>query len=214
MPIEGILSQLYKQLENFFYLDDQDKEDISCVFESVMHKCEINYIQSSNKYFVKKNEFYKDEAFFNPYHSVQYMVFLYYLAHELYLNSKSLLLCDRVYYLNKIMNGVDLFYAIELPLHFGAEHPVGAVLGRANYGNAFFFYQCCTVGGAYVNGELFYPVIGENVSLFANSSVIGKSIIGNNVKIGAGTIVKNQDVPHNCIVFGESPNLIIKRLIL
>ena len=35
-------------------------------------------------------------------------------------------------------------------------------------------------------------------------------IIGNNVDIGAGAIVKNQDVPNDSIVFGESPNLIIK----
>ena len=45
------------------------------------------------------------------------------------------------------MNSVDLFYAIELPQKFGAEHPLGSVMGRAKYGDGFFFYQGCTVGG-------------------------------------------------------------------
>ena len=72
---------------------------------------------------------------FNPYHSVQYMIFLYYLSHEIYVNTQNTILCDKIYYLNKIMNSVDLFYAIELPQKFGAEHPLGSVMGRAKYGD-------------------------------------------------------------------------------
>lgn len=110
------------------------------------------------------------------------------------------------------MNCVDLFYAIDLPDVFSAEHPVSSVMGRASYGNGFFFYQGCTVGGTMdKEGIIHYPIIGENVRMFSNSSILGKCIIGNNVKIGAGAIVKNQDVPDNTIVFGESPNLVIKR---
>ena len=140
------------------------------------------------------------------------MTFLYYLSHELYKDSKIPNLCDKVYYLNKIMHSVDLFYAIELPIHFSAEHPLGTVMGRAKYGNGFFFYQNCTVGGTKdKEGNISYPEIGENVHMFAGSSILGKCHIGNNVNIGAGAIVKNQDVPDNCTVFGESPNLIIKQ---
>ena len=109
------------------------------------------------------------------------------------------------------MNGLDIFYAIDLPKHFGAEHPVGTVLGRATYGENFFFYQGCTVGGFHQkNGTIAYPVIGDNVKMFANSTIIGNSHIGNGVKVGAGAIIKNQDIPQNAIVFGESPNLIVK----
>lgn len=110
------------------------------------------------------------------------------------------------------MNGLDMFYAIEMPDWFSAEHPVGTVLGRAKYGNGFFFYQGCTVGGNYdKDGALHYPVIGENVKMFANSSLIGKCKIGNNVILGAGALVKNEDIPDNTIVFGQSPNLILKQ---
>ncbi len=139
------------------------------------------------------------------------MIFLYYLSHETYVRGESSVLCDKVYYLNKILHSVDLFYAIDLPDEFGAEHPLGSVMGRAKYGNGFFFYQGCTVGGTSdKDGKPVYPKIGDNVWLFANSSVLGRCKIGNNVKIGAGALVKNQDVPSDCIVFGQSPNLIIK----
>ena len=72
------------------------------------------------------------------------MYFLYYLSHDIYKNAKAGQLCDKIYYLNKIFHSVDLFYAIDLPNYFGAEHPLGSVMGRAQYSNGFFFYQGCS----------------------------------------------------------------------
>lgn len=139
------------------------------------------------------------------------MTFLYYLSHDIFKNCKAGQLCDKIYYLNKIFHAVDLFYAIELPAHFGAEHPLGAVMGRAKYSNGFFFYQGCTVGGTKdKEGNISYPVIEENVRMYANSSILGRCHVGRNVQIGAGALVKNQDIPDNSIVFGQSPSLIIK----
>ena len=85
-------------------------------------------------------------------------------------------------------------------------------MGRAKYNNGFFFYQGCTVGGTRdKQGNLYYPVLGENVHMYSNSSILGNCHIANNVNIGAGCIVKNQDVPDNVTVFGQSPNLIVKQ---
>lgn len=111
------------------------------------------------------------------------------------------------------MNCVDLFYAIELLKKFGAEHPLGSGMGRAKYGEGFFFYQGCTVGGTVgKNGEIYYPILGGNVQMFANSSILGRCKVGDNVKIGVGALVKNEDIPSHSIVFGQSPNLIIKHI--
>lgn len=108
------------------------------------------------------------------------------------------------------MNGLDMFYAIDLPAHFGAEHPVGSVMGRAHYSNQFYFFQGCTVGGTGEVGKEVYPYLEENVCMYAHSTIVGNCHIGKNVKIGAGTLIKNQDIPDNKVVFGQSPNLIIK----
>lgn len=211
IPKEEILAQLLMQLESHFFISEGEKSVIESRFDYALAACEDNFSHSENKYYFTELGGAK-MCRFNPYHSVQYMTFLYYLSHDIYKNANAGQLCDKIYYLNKIFHSADLFYAIDLPEQFGAEHPLGAVMGRADYSNGFFFYQGCTVGGTYDKaGNIHYPIIEENVKMYANSSILGKCHIGKNVQIGAGALVKNQDVPDNSIVFGQSPNLIIKK---
>ena len=116
-----------------------------------------------------------------------------------------------VYYLNKIMHANDWFYAVSLPCHFLCEHPLGSVLGRANYGDYLFVYQGTTVGGNRNKGKLYYPILGDNVILYANATVLGNTHIGNNVVISANSYLINETIPSNCVVFGSSPDIIIKK---
>jgi serine O-acetyltransferase len=138
-----------------------------------------------------------------------YTNFLYWLSRYLYEENDEEL-ASKVYGLNKMCHAVDLFYAIKLPTIWSCEHPLGSVMGRAEYGDRFFFYQGCTVGGNIHKGTISYPLIGHDVKMYSNSKVLGKSHIGNNVIIAANTYIINQDVPDNSIVFGQSPNIIIK----
>jgi serine O-acetyltransferase len=158
---------------------------------------------------VTQNKYYKnwEGGYFSPYHSGQYAIFLYCLANTIHRASGDVSLATKIYYLNKIMHSVDWYYEIELPEYWGVEHPLGSVLGRAKYGKGFFIYQGCTVGG---NKEI-YPELGKNVILYANATVLGGSKIGNNVVISTGATVKDESIPDCCLVFGQSPNLIIKR---
>lgn len=163
----------------------------------------------NNCFKVTKNKYYhyqEGEPYFSPYHSGQYSIFLYYLANIIYHSGKSPLLATKLYCLNKILHSVDWYYEIELPAYWGVEHPLGSVLGRAKYSNGFFFYQGCTVGGN--KGK--YPVLGRNVILYSNVTVLGNTSIGNNVAISTGSIIKDESIPSNCLVFGQSPNLVIK----
>ena len=211
IPKEDILAQLLMQLKTHFFISDEEENVINDRIDYALNRCEENFSHSENKYYQVEDDGGGKKCRFNPYHSVQYMIFLYYLSHDIYKNYHASQLCDKIYYLNKIFHSVDLFYAIDLPSHFGAEHPLGAVMGRARYSNGFFFYQGCTVGGTIdKDGNLYYPVLEENVRMYANSTILGRCHIGKNAQIGAGALVKNQDVPENSIVFGQSPNLIIK----
>ena len=94
-----------------------------------------------------------------------------------------------------MLNGVGLFYAIELPEHWNCEHPLGSVMGRVQYGDYFFFYQGWAIVGNHTN----YPVLGDYVTMYLNSKVLGKSHIENNVIIGANAYVKDTDIPDNSI---------------
>lgn len=211
IPKFELLNQFYLQLSTHFLISEDEKKVIEKYLDEVLIRCEKNFSQSPNKYYITI-EGGERTACFNPYHSVQYMTFLYYFSNTLYKKVGCSVLCDKIYYLNKILNTVDLFYAVDLPDYYHADHPMGSVMGRAQYGYGFQFLQGCTVGGTYDReGHLFYPIIEENVRMYANSSILGRCHIGKNVQIGAGALVKNQDIPDDCIVFGQSPNLIIKK---
>lgn len=118
---------------------------------------------------------------------------------------------DKLYYLNKIMNGVEWYWNIDLPKHFICEHPVGTVLGKADYGDYLCVYQGVTVGANFRGEECIWPSIGNHVTLYANATVIGNSKIGNYVIIGANAFILNETVPDNSIVFGSSPDLLIRQ---
>ncbi len=67
-------------------------------------------------------------------------------------------------------------------------------------------YQNCTVGG----NKGFYPTLGKNFRMMSGSKILGESNVGDNVTLAANTYVKDTDIPDNSLVFGNSPNLIIK----
>lgn len=206
IPKENILKLLKKQLSSFFELDSAENNLLDENFDSVLDRCNFCFSQNTNKYYHKEGEVY-----FDPLHSVQYMIFLYYYANSLYRKYPGHSLSDKIYYLNKVMNGVDIYFAVELPNYFTAEHPVGSVMGRAQYGEGFMFYQNCSVGGFHLpDNKIVYPVIGKNVKMFAGAMLLGDCKVGDNVNIGAGALIKNQDIPSNVNVFGISPNIIIK----
>ncbi len=196
-----ILSILIHQLESFFPINEEEKACITGLIERVMVRLEHCFIFNPNKYYHRNNE-----TFFNPFHAGQYTVFLYFYSREIFLNGNSLL-ADKIYFLNKIMSSCDLFYEVELPEFFMLDHPQGTVMGRAKYSNGLSFSQYSTVG----NNNGIYPVIGENCRMCMNSAIIGNCNIGDNVTIGAGALVKDEDIPSNSLVFRQSPNLIIKK---
>lgn len=77
----------------------------------------------------------------------------------------------------------------------------GAVIGKN-----FTVFQGCTIGSTYgPKGGV--PVLGDNVVMAANSTVIGNVHIGNNVMIGAGAVV-TRDVPDNAVVAGVPAKII------
>lgn len=83
---------------------------------------------------------------------------------------------------------------------------MGTVLGRARYGNYFHFGQGCTVG----NNKGIYPRFGNSVFMLSDSKVLGDCDIGNYVIASASEYIKDTDIPSGNIVFGQSPNLVIK----
>lgn len=200
-----------RQLSGFFPFSDEERHIVDESLPPVIELVEICFSAVDNKYFHKK-----DEVWFSPFHSGQWLIFLYYLSHYIstdkgirsqYPNGNKAL-ADKIYYLNKIMHSVDIYHEVKLPASFFLEHPVGTVLGRASYKEGFMAYQNCTVGGN--KGK--YPILGKDFHMMSGSKVLGDSHIGDRVTLAANTYVKDQDIPAGATVFGSSPNLILKFL--
>ena len=108
---------------------------------------------------------------------------------------------------------LSMLLGIEIPLgckigkgfHISHNHAV-AINKDAIIGDNFHIYQCCTIG----ENKGFSPVIGNNVTVFANSVVVGGVKIGNYSIVGACSIV-TKDIPDKVIVAGN-PAKIIKKL--
>mgnify|MGYP000449756887 CR=1 FL=1 len=196
-----LIDLLHKQLSMFLITDDEVKQIENTLVET-LERTNYCFSKSKNKYYS-----YGGKTFFNPFHSGQWCIFLYFLSNSIYRkDSFNRAICDKIYYLNRMLNSVDLFYEVNMPSIFMLDHPLGTVIGRGTFGDYFSFSQGCTVG----NNKGVFPVFEENVNMLSNSKVLGNSRIGKNVIISANTYIKDQDVESNVIVFGSSPNLIFK----
>ena len=192
---------LLRQLSSFFVLSEDDKKAVEQSVPCALDKCERSFSKTRNKYYSEAGV-----TKFDPLHGRQWSRFLYELARCIFLGGGGASVSDKLYALNKAMASVDLFYQVELPDIFTFDHPLGSVMGRASYSDYFTFSQGCTVG----NNRGIYPRFGQSVFMLSDSKVIGDCEIGSNVIIGANAYVKDVDIPSNSLVFGQSPNLVIK----
>ncbi len=200
----GLSALLAKQIDHLFVINDGERAVISNLMEKVLTRAAKCFAATDNKYYKRDGK-----PYFSPFHSGQYSVYLYFFSNEVFreYEEKHRSLADRIYYLNKALNGLDLYYEVAMPDVFFLDHPVGSVLGRASYGEGFSFSQHCTVG----NNKDVYPVFGKNVQMLSGSKVLGACKIGDNVVFAANSYVKDMDVPSDTIVFGQSPNNILKQ---
>ncbi len=152
-----------------------------------------------------KLKYYHQEgtAYFDHLNSDHYAMFLYLLANTVYKNHGPKELCTKLFYLNKVLHGVDAFYSINLPEIFLFVHPVGTILGNAVYDDYFIVYQNCTIGA---NQQGIYPVFSKGTVLYSKASVIGNCVIGSNVVFGANSLLIDTNIESNKLVVGSYPN--------
>lgn len=89
----------------------------------------------------------------------------------------------------------------ELGKNISFPHPIGIAIGSGVIiGDNCVIYQNVTLGRKYRDISK-YPIIGNNVIIYANSVIVGDVKIGNGAIIGCNSVVM-RDVKENEVVYG------------
>jgi serine O-acetyltransferase len=195
---DGLVDYTVRQLQHFFPDDKPiDRHRVAANMPETLGRLEkcINRVRAW------------PENQFDHLHTSQYCTYLYYLSNTIWRNHKDYEIAARIFALNKALNSIDLFFEIEMPDVFFVGHSIGIVLAKATYGEFLVLYQHTTVG----RNHAVYPVLGDGVVLYPNSSIIGRCNIGDGTLVSTGTTILNHDTPGNCIAFsGNSGQLEFK----
>jgi serine O-acetyltransferase len=174
---------------------------VDAAFRKALMRMEYCCSRIRRKYFFDGTAFHFDHL-----NSDQYAMFLYVFSNSLFKSLGDHPLAKKLYALNKALNGIDVYYEVELPEVFLFRHCVGTVLGRAHYSNYFTVGQNCTVG----NNRGAYPAFSEYCAMYSGSTVVGSCKIGTNAHIGARAFVRNMDIPDNSLVTGQAADLLAR----
>ncbi|MDY6986180.1 MAG: serine O-acetyltransferase [Candidatus Thermoplasmatota archaeon] len=105
--------------------------------------------------------------------------------------------------------GIEIHPGARIEKGVFIDHGMGVVIGEtAELGEGCVLYQGVTLGGTGKEKQKRHPTLGKNVVAGAGAKILGNINIGDNVKIGAGSVVV-KDVPPNCTVVGV-PGRIVK----
>jgi serine O-acetyltransferase len=102
----------------------------------------------------------------------------------------------------RFATGIEIHPAARLGRGLFIDHGMGVVIGEtAEVGEDVTLLQGVTLGGTSMLREKRHPTLGNNVVVGAGAAIIGALFIGDNSRIGAGSVVV-RDVPPNSVVVG------------
>ncbi|HXU90176.1 MAG TPA: serine O-acetyltransferase [Methylomirabilota bacterium] len=107
-----------------------------------------------------------------------------------------------VSHVGRFLTGIEIHPGATIGRRVFIDHGMGVVIGEtAEIGENVTLLQGVTLGGTSLKREKRHPTLGNNVVVGAGAKVIGAFTIGDNSRIGAGSVVV-REVPPNCVVVG------------
>lgn len=114
-------------------------------------------------------------------------------------------------HLGRFFTGIEIHPAAKIGKGFFIDHGMGVVIGEtAEIGDNCTLYQGVTLGGTGKEKGKRHPTLRNNVLVSVGAKVLGAIEIGDNVKIGAGSVVL-KSVPPNCTVVGVPGRVVAVR---
>ncbi|MDD4366412.1 MAG: serine O-acetyltransferase [Eubacteriales bacterium] len=112
--------------------------------------------------------------------------------------------------MTRFFTGIEIHPGATIGRRFFIDHGMSVVIGETTeIGDDVSIYQGVTLGGTGKDTGKRHPTIGDRVIVSSGAKVLGPFKVGNDVKIGAGSVVL-KEVPDGCTVVGV-PGIIVKR---
>lgn len=130
-------------------------------------------------------------------------------AHWLYRHDLKLL-ARIISQLARWFTGIEIHPGATIGRRCFIDHGMAIIIGETTeIGDDVTIYQGVTLGGTGKDTGKRHPTIGNRVMISSGAKVLGPFKVGDDVKIGAGSVVL-KEVPPNCTVVGI-PGTIVKR---
>ena len=123
------------------------------------------------------------------------------LAHFLY-RHRLFFLARLVSQWSRCWTGIEIHPGAQIGRRLVIDHGMGIVIGEtAEIGDDCLLYHGVTLGGTGKDHGKRHPTLGNNVLIGAGTKVLGPVYIGDNARIGAGSVVL-RNLPANCTAVG------------
>lgn len=111
----------------------------------------------------------------------------------------------------RFLTGIEIHPGARIGRRLVIDHGLGVVIGEtAIIGDDVLIYHGVTLGGKENSPVDRHPVVGNRVVLGAGAKLIGRIMIGNDVFVGANTVV-TKDVPAGSTIVGFSGRILDKK---
>ncbi len=136
-------------------------------------------------------------------------ILMHRIAHFLY--GKDLVIIPRlISQFSRWITGVEIHPGAKIGNGVFIDHGMGVVIGEtAEVGDNVTIYQGVTLGGTGKEKGKRHPTIGNNVVISAGARILGSFKVGDNSKIGAGSVVI-KPVPPNSTVVGVPGKVVVR----
>lgn len=129
------------------------------------------------------------------------VILRYRVAHKLYLK-KHYFLARWISQRAARKTGIEIHPGATIGKGLFIDHGSGVIIGETTViGDNVTLYQGVTLGGTGKEQGKRHPTLEDNVMVSAGAKILGSFTIGENSKIGAGSVVL-EEVPPNCTVVG------------
>lgn len=136
-------------------------------------------------------------------------IWLHRIAHYFY-NKKHMLIARLVNTFSRFLTNIDIHPGAQLGEGLFIDHGLGVVIGETTIiGKNVTMYQGVTLGGTGKATGKRHPTIGNNVVISSGAKVLGSFTVGDNAKIGAGSVVL-KEVPPNSVVVGIPGRVVVQ----